>query len=123
MPGVASVEYVSPEEAMERLEASYREMLTRHAAGFGLAVEILLASEGPALFHCTAGKDRTNEEEEPPMGRTAAMASATFSGVSPPASQTPSRLLAALAASCQLARRPEPPRFCEAASTSIHLHS
>ncbi len=37
---------------------SYREMLTRHARGFGRAVEALLGPR-PALFHCTAGKDRT----------------------------------------------------------------
>jgi len=47
------------EVTVAEVEASYREMLTRHAVGFGLAVETMLASEGPALFHCTAGKDRT----------------------------------------------------------------
>lgn len=47
------------EVTVAEVEASYREMLTRHAAGFGLAVETMLASGGPALFHCTAGKDRT----------------------------------------------------------------
>jgi protein-tyrosine phosphatase len=41
------------------VEASYCEMLTDHAAGFGSALELLLGSDGPALFHCTAGKDRT----------------------------------------------------------------
>lgn len=47
------------EVTVAEVEASYREMLTRHATGFGRAVETLLASKGPALFHCTAGKDRT----------------------------------------------------------------
>ncbi|MEZ5409974.1 MAG: tyrosine-protein phosphatase [Acidimicrobiales bacterium] len=47
------------EVTVAEVEASYREMLTRHAPGFGLAVETLLTSEGPTLFHCTAGKDRT----------------------------------------------------------------
>jgi protein-tyrosine phosphatase len=36
----------------------YIELLQSHAAEFGRAVEALLSS-GPALFHCTAGKDRT----------------------------------------------------------------
>jgi len=37
---------------------SYIEMLTDHPAEFGQATEAMLAA-GPALFHCTAGKDRT----------------------------------------------------------------
>lgn len=47
------------EVTMAEVEASYREILDRHASGFGLAVETILASAGPSLFHCTAGKDRT----------------------------------------------------------------
>ncbi|MCP3987964.1 MAG: tyrosine-protein phosphatase [Actinomycetia bacterium] len=37
---------------------SYVTMLDTHADQFGQAIEALLAP-GPALFHCTAGKDRT----------------------------------------------------------------
>lgn len=37
---------------------SYVDMLGTHAADFGRAVEILLDDDA-ALFHCTAGKDRT----------------------------------------------------------------
>lgn len=38
--------------------ASYVDFLTGHASDFGTAVDTL-AYGGPALFHCTAGKDRT----------------------------------------------------------------
>ena len=37
---------------------SYIEFLTDHATEFGTAIDTL-ADGGPALFHCTAGKDRT----------------------------------------------------------------
>ena len=40
--------------------AGYREMLTIHARDFGTVVEHVAADDTtPALFHCTAGKDRT----------------------------------------------------------------
>ena len=46
------------EVTIDDVAASYVEMLTRHADGFARAVEALLDPR-PALFHCTAGKDRT----------------------------------------------------------------
>jgi protein-tyrosine phosphatase len=37
---------------------SYIQLLTQHAGGFGRAIEALLG-DGPGLFHCSGGKDRT----------------------------------------------------------------
>jgi protein-tyrosine phosphatase len=39
--------------------SSYRHYVTEAAPAFGDALTALLKSEGPALVHCTAGKDRT----------------------------------------------------------------
>lgn len=38
---------------------SYLDLLEIHATDFGRAIEALLEPSDPALFHCTAGKDRT----------------------------------------------------------------
>ena len=39
--------------------AFYRAALDHAGAGFARAVDLLAHSRGAAMFHCTAGKDRT----------------------------------------------------------------
>ncbi|WP_051603250.1 tyrosine-protein phosphatase [Simplicispira psychrophila] len=46
-------------QAVRLMHATYRSFVTEHAPRFAQLFELLLDSDAPLVFHCTAGKDRT----------------------------------------------------------------
>ena len=55
-------EFLAGQGALEKMQATYREMITADSARNSYARfyrELLDADRSPALFHCTTGKDRT----------------------------------------------------------------
>ncbi len=59
-PVLLTVADATPAQAAEAIKASYRRNVHEYAARFTALFEVLLAERaGPAVIHCTAGKDRT----------------------------------------------------------------
>lgn len=59
-PVLLTVADATPAQAAEAIKASYRRNIHEYAARFAALFEVLLAERaGPAVIHCTAGKDRT----------------------------------------------------------------
>lgn len=59
-PALLTAPNATAGEAVEAIKASYRRFVHEHQDRFAGLFEVLLdASPGPAVIHCTAGKDRT----------------------------------------------------------------
>jgi protein-tyrosine phosphatase len=59
-PALLTVPDATPEQAVAAIKASYRRFVHEHRDRFAALFDILLGDrEGPAVIHCTAGKDRT----------------------------------------------------------------
>ena len=52
-------ERLSPAQAVRLMHDTYRSFVTDNAPRFAQLFELLLDSDAPLVFHCTAGKDRT----------------------------------------------------------------
>ncbi len=50
---------LTPAHTVELMQDTYRSFIHDHAAPFAQFFEMLLDSDAPIVFHCTAGKDRT----------------------------------------------------------------
>ena len=56
---IASGQALTPERAAELMTELYRALVNDQSHRFAELFEHLLDTEGPVVFHCTAGKDRT----------------------------------------------------------------
>jgi len=56
---VSSGQALTPERAAELMTELYRALVNDQSHRFAELFEHLLQAEGPVVFHCTAGKDRT----------------------------------------------------------------
>lgn len=52
-------QYITPAQAVGLMQETYRSFINDNAARFAELFELLLESDAPIVFHCTAGKDRT----------------------------------------------------------------
>lgn len=50
---------ITPAQAIGLMQDTYRSFVTENAPRFAQLFELLLDSDAPIVFHCTAGKDRT----------------------------------------------------------------
>lgn len=50
---------MTPAQAVRLMQDTYRSFVTENAPRFAQLFELLLDSDAPLVFHCTAGKDRT----------------------------------------------------------------
>jgi protein-tyrosine phosphatase len=52
-------QHLTPAQAVRLMHDTYRSFVTDNAPRFAQLFELLLDSDAPLVFHCTAGKDRT----------------------------------------------------------------
>ena len=55
----SSGQYITATQAVGLMQDTYRSFINDNAARFAELFELLLESDSPIVFHCTAGKDRT----------------------------------------------------------------
>ena len=55
----SSGQYITADHAVGLMQETYRSFINDNAARFSELFELLLESDAPIVFHCTAGKDRT----------------------------------------------------------------
>ena len=55
----ASGQHITAAQAVGLMQDTYRSFINDNAARFSELFELLLESDAPIVFHCTAGKDRT----------------------------------------------------------------
>ena len=55
----SSGQHITADQAVGLMQDTYRSFINDNAARFSELFELLLESDAPIVFHCTAGKDRT----------------------------------------------------------------